>query len=91
MCNVICVNMKCDRRLPTGFCSRAYPCSECQTIVSADYIHSEIMSPYDRTPFKDLAKDLYERFEGDNSDISVDTMYRYPGVEPIHFDIQPKG
>lgn len=39
MCNVICVNTKCDKRLPTGFCSRAYPCSECQTIVSEEYLH----------------------------------------------------
>ena len=32
MCNVICVNMKCCHRLPTGYCGRAYPCSECQTL-----------------------------------------------------------
>jgi len=30
MRNIICGNLKCDKRLSNGFCSRAYPCSEFQ-------------------------------------------------------------
>ena len=30
MCNIICDNSKCNKRLSNGFCSRAYPCSEFQ-------------------------------------------------------------
>ena len=47
MCNVICVNTKCDRILPNGFCGRAYPCSECQI-------------PYDIAMAKEVAEVKYQ-------------------------------
>ena len=60
MCTVICVNIKCDKRQPDGYCGRAYPCSECQPLIDKK-ITEEIMSAYDRTPLKDIAKELLER------------------------------
>jgi len=38
MCDVICANMKCGNRLPSGYCGRAYPCSECQPISASSKI-----------------------------------------------------
>lgn len=65
MCNVICVNTKCDKRQANGLCGRSYLCSECQPLIDAK-ITEEIMSPYDRTPLKDVAKELYEQVGGNN-------------------------
>ena len=64
MCTVLCVNTKCDKRQENGYCGRAYPCSECQPLIDRK-IKEDIMSSGDRTPLKDIAKELHERLGND--------------------------
>ena len=74
MCDVICVNMKCDRRLPTGFCGRAYPCSECQTIVSAEYLHELEEIPemtYEGTSMSKMMESLLNQEENSTDELQI--------------------
>lgn len=55
MCNVICMNTKCDKRQNDGYCGRAYPCSECQAIVNVDTLKSNYMT-YGGIPMSEISR-----------------------------------
>lgn len=54
MCNIMCANKKCDKRKANGYCGRAYPCSEFQTLQYDSLLATKLMEQGNVTPLKDL-------------------------------------